>query len=245
MIKIAICDDNEYTLTKLKEAIDGGFSRYTDDYMIKTYSDSVLLVEDNKHLAFDVLFLDIDMPKINGFDVAKHFRERMEQCYIIFVTSHSDLVYQSFDFQPFHFVQKDPVDKLNDALFSVIEKLMEHMKQHKTLLLENDSETALVYYHNIIYIRSDKHYLQYHIRGKEEPVSIRGTINETEAAFAPYDFVRIHRGYIVNLKYIRSVDKKIGKVYINYNGSRKPLPMGASYRETVDKRFTVYLRDTL
>ena len=77
------------------------------------------------------------------------------------------------------------------------------------------------------------------------PIVKRGSMNETESEISSYGFVRIHRGYIVNLRYIKSVDKKIGKVYVNYNGIRKPLTMGASYKEAVDKRFTLYLRDTL
>ena len=105
--------------------------------------------------------------------------------------------------------------------------------------------TSPVYYHNIVYIESNKHYLKYYIQNRETPIIKRGSINETESEISSYGFVRIHRGYIVNLKYIKSIDKKIGKVYINFNGIRKPLTMGASYKENVDQRFTLYLRDTL
>jgi DNA-binding LytR/AlgR family response regulator len=245
MIRIAICDDDEYTLNVLKSAIDREFSKHTDDYNVNCYSNGILLLDDNKHTAFDVLFLDIDMPKISGFEIAQQFRDSFLQCFIIFVTSHADLVYRSFDFQPFNFIQKEPAESFDKTLSSVIDKLMEHMKQHKKIVLENDEETAVVYYHNIIYIESSKHYLKYHIQNKETPLIIRGSINEMESEISSYDFVRIHRGYIVNLKYIKSIDKKIGKVYINYNGTRKPLAMGASYKENVDKRFTLYLRNTL
>lgn len=245
MIRIAICDDDEYTLNVLKSAIDREFSKHTDDYNVNCYSNGILLLDDNKHTAFDVLFLDIDMPKISGFEIAQQFRESFLQCFIIFVTSHADLVYRSFDFQPFNFIQKEPAESFDKTLSSVIDKLMEHMKQHKKIVLENDEETAVIYYHNIIYIESNKHYLKYHIQNKETPLIIRGSINEMESEISSYDFVRIHRSYIVNLKYIKSIDKKIGKVYINYNGTRKPLAMGASYKENVDERFTLYLRNTL
>ena len=66
-----------------------------------------------------------------------------------------------------------------------------------------------------------------------------------KSEFEKYGFIRIHRKFIVNLKFINFVDVKIGKVYINYNGTRKSLPMGHSYRDNVEKKYTEYLRDTL
>ena len=144
MIGIAICDDDEYTLGIVKTKIDREFAKYTDDYNIKCYSNGMLLLDDNRHTAFDILFLDIDMPKIGGFEIAQQFREGFLQSFIIFVTSHSNLVYKSFDFQPFNFIPKDSPDDFNRTIISVIGKLMEHMKQHKKIVLENDEETAVV-----------------------------------------------------------------------------------------------------
>ena len=181
MIRIAICDDDEYTLDILKAKIDREFAKYTDDYIIKCYSNGMLLLDDNRHTAFDILFLDIDMPKIGGFEIAQQFRDSFLQCFIIFITSHSNLVYRSFDFQPFNFIPKDPPDDFNSTVVSVIDKLMEHMKQHKKIVLENDEETAVVYYHNIVYIESSKHYLKYYIQNREMPIVKRGSMNETES----------------------------------------------------------------
>lgn len=243
MIQIAICDDNEYALNTLKKFISNGFAKHTDDYRIKCFTNGNLLLNDNEHIPFNVLFLDIDMPRISGFDIAKKLRSNFSRCFIIFVTSHSNLVYKSFDFQPFHFIQKNPQENLEKSIAYVIESLMCNMKQNKKIILENPEETAAVYYHNIIFIESNKHYLKYHIQNKENPVSIRGSITETEMEFKKYDFIRIHRRFIVNLKYIKFVDKKIGKVYINYNGVKKALAMGTSYKDIVDEKYTLYLRE--
>lgn len=243
MIQIAICDDNEYELNTLKELINKEFVKYTDDYKIKCFTNGNLLLNDNEYSPFNVLFLDIDMPKISGFDIAKKLRSNFSHCFIIFVTSYSHLVYKSFDFQPFHFIQKNSQERLEENIASVIESLMNNMKQNKKIVLENSEERAAVYYHDIIYIESDKHYLKYHIKNKEYTISIRGSINETETKFQEYDFIRIHKRFIVNLKYIKFVDNKIGKVYINYNGSKKSLAMGTSYKDIVDEKYTLYLRE--
>ena len=128
---------------------------------------------------------------------------------------------------------------------SVVTRLMEHMKQHRKIILENYDETAAIYYHNIIYIESARHYLKYFIQNRDDPVSVRGSVNDAESDFSSYDFIRIHRRYIVNLKYLKSIDKKIGKVYMNFNGKKISLPMSTSYKESADQKFTVYLRKTL
>lgn len=245
MIRIAVCDDDEYMLGKLKCMIDREFAGHTSDYIIKCYSSAGLLLDDNSSTAFDIIFLDIDMPETDGFETAEKLRNDFMQCYIIFVTSHSNLVYRSFDFQPFHFIPKNPADDLENMISSVVTRLMEHMKQHRKIILENYDETAAIYYHNIIYIESARHYLKYFIQNRDDPVSVRGSVNDAESDFSSYDFIRIHRRYIVNLKYMKSIDKKIGKVYMNFNGKKISLPMSTSYKESADQKFTVYLRKTL
>ena len=105
-MNIAICDDNEYTLSILEKYIEYGFKKYTDDFKIRCFNNGILLLNEHKLSSFDVLFLDIDMPKISGFDIAKQLRNNFSRCFIIFITSHSNLVYKSFDFQPFNFIKK-------------------------------------------------------------------------------------------------------------------------------------------
>lgn len=245
MIRIAICDDDEFIFDLLKKAVTSGFSQHTDDFNVKCYTNGKLLLDDNARNSFDVLFLDIDMPKINGFELAQKFRDNFSQCFIIFITNHSELVYKSFDFQPFNFIQKDSSELLKKSILCVTDKLMEHMKQHKKITLENDEETLIVYYHNICYIESEKHYVKYYIQNRDHPMTIRGSINELESKLSVFGFLRIHRSYIANVKYIKSIDQKIGKVYTNYNGMRKSLPMGSSYKSNVDEQFTLFLRNTL
>ena len=111
MIRIAICDDNKSTLVQLEKYIDNGFRQYTTDISISSFDNGQLLLTANNREKFDVLFLDIDMPKITGFDIAKSLRKSFSNCFLIFISSHSDLVYKSFDFQPFNFI-RNTVNKI-------------------------------------------------------------------------------------------------------------------------------------
>lgn len=246
MIKIAVCDDDQNTLAQLEKYIDSGFRKYTTDIEIHSFDNGQLLLNANDHKKFDVLFLDIDMPKITGFDIAKELRDSFKNCYIIFISSHSDLVYKSFDFQPFNFIRKSPIELFTDTLNNVIKKLMSNMKQNESIILEDEiSGKVAVYYRNIIYIKSDRHYLYYYLQRHDEPIKIRGSINDIESHLEEYDFARIHRSIIINLRFVLSIDTKVGKIYIQNDSTQKALSLSKSYKENVNMKYTLYLRKTL
>ena len=117
------------------------------------------------------------------------------------------------------------------------------MKQNVKIVLENGTETLVTYYRSIVYIESDKHYLKYYIQNREEEMTIRGSINDTEKTMASFDFVRIHRSYIANLRYIKTVSQNLGKVYVNFDGIRVTLPLGANYKDEVYNRHIQYMRE--
>ena len=91
-MKIAICDDNEDLLKNMHFILQNIFKQYTSYFEIFSFSSGNLLLKSHKESNFDVIFLDIDMPEINGFDVAKNIRMGYSGCRIIFITSHSELV---------------------------------------------------------------------------------------------------------------------------------------------------------
>ena len=215
MIKIAICDDNKANLSILKSNINSGFLKYTDDFTITVYENGLILLKDNSLNPFDVIFLDIDMPKIDGFNIAQKIRSTLSSCFIIFVTSYSELVYRSLDFQPFHFIRKLPAELLYKRITEVIDKLMQHLKQSSPIVLEDDISGRIVtYYRNVICIKSEKHYLYYYIKDHDNPIKVRGMLSSVEEEFSEFDFIRIHRNYIINLALIQKLDLKIGSVYV-------------------------------
>lgn len=245
MMNIAVCDDNERAVNYLKNCIESSFKEYTDDFCLKSFTDGTELLKSNSREEFQVLFLDIDMPEFTGFDVAKSLRGNFSKCYIIFVTSHSDLVYKSFDFQPFNFICKNPSELLYKRIKSVVAKLMVNMKQSESIVLEDEmSGTVAVYYRNIIFIKSERHYLYYYQKDREKPIRIRCKISDIEDTMAKYDFVRIHRNFIVNMKHILDIDNSIGRVYLKVEG-KQALPMSRSCKKYVNEAYTMYLRGAL
>lgn len=243
-MRIAVCDDNTVMLSNLKKIICSAFSVYTDEFEILTYSSGALLLNAHKQEAFQIIFLDIDMPKISGFDVAKVLRDDFSNCYIIFITNHSELVYESMDFQPFHFIQKNYDISIEENVSRIAKKLMKHMKQYDKVILEDKkSGRHAIYIHDIMYIESEKHYLNYYIAGMMSPIKERGSMKECEEKYGRYDFVKIHKRYLVNLKYLADFDGSKNEVTISKID--KKLTMSKNYKKNVDEKYTLYLRSII
>lgn len=123
MVNVAICDDNKVFLNVLCRMIDEELKQCGVAHKISEYLSSKVFLEHHSIERFDVVFLDIVMPGLNGFDVAKDIRKISEKTYIIFVTTESNLVYDSFDFRPFNFISKESQELLEAKLSRVINML--------------------------------------------------------------------------------------------------------------------------
>lgn len=244
MIRIAVCDDNAFILQKLEAILSRIIINYDKNFKILKFTNGTLLLKEHRLELFDIIFLDIDMPKMSGFDVARSLRCECSHCFIIFVTSHSELVYESLDFQPFHFVRKNCAIPLDSSIPTVVKKLMKQMKQNDTVILEDDiSGRSVVYIRDIIYIESDKHYVYYHIAHKELAIKMRSTMKECEELYCNFDFVRIHKKYLINFRYLAGINSKDNEVKLKV--INKKLPMSKNLKESVDEKYTKYLRSTI
>ncbi len=244
MINVAICDDNVIFLGKFKAIIEKCFRKFTNDFEIKDVSNGLLLLSNYREKPFDIIFLDIDMPKIGGFDVAKSLRDNFSQCFIIFITSHAELVYESMDFQPFNFIRKNCNIPIEESTEKVVDKLIRHMKQNEKIILEDDiSGKKAVYVKDIIYMESDRHYIYYHILNEENPIKMRGNISETEQKFERYDFIKIHKKYFVNMRFIANIDMRENKIFLR--GIQATFPLSRSHKKNVDEKYTIFMRSMI
>ncbi len=243
-MRIAICDDNKEILIFLKSTLYNLFKQYLVDFEVFGFYSGNELLESYRENKFDVIFLDIDMPKVTGFDVAKTIREEFSKCYIIFISSHSELVYDSFDFQPFDFVRKTLNESLNQKLSQVVKKIIFHSKQSKIIVFEDECKRKRpIPVKNIIYLESEKHYINYYVIGESSPFRLRGTIKECETEFEKYDFIRIHKGYIINLRYVDFIDRSKDEIQLKESSAR--LPISRNFKNGIEEKYKLYLRNLI
>lgn len=240
-MRIAVCDDNNAALKVLSKSIKNAFAKFTNEFNVMNFSDGTLLLDEHKKEPFDVVFLDIDMPVISGFDIAKSLRDDFSNCYIVFVTSHSELVYESMNFQPFNFIRKNCSVSIDKSVSDIVSKLMQHMKQNEKIILEDyNYRKHSVLIRNIIYIESDGHYVIFYALSDGFPIRIRGSITEHEETYSKYDFVRIHKKYLVNLRYLSQLNYNSNEIILGIID--KNLPLSKRMKKEVKEKYNVYLR---
>lgn len=123
-----ICDDEKIFLEELSNKIIECLEKQNIDMNIKVCNSGKKLLNICKTLSVDAIFLDIDIPEMNGFQIAKNVRKLYPDCMIIFCSSHNELVYESFEYEPFWFLCKSDYERKLD---SVLEKVLKKVKKSK------------------------------------------------------------------------------------------------------------------
>ena len=206
MIRTAICDDNEPMLDFLNNKIAEIFEENEMHCEISTFHSGNDFLESHTQRPFDVVFLDIVMPDISGFEAAKKLRVISRDTYIIFVTTESDLVYDSFDFQPFHFIPKSKPTVTENKLREVIKRLALHISANEKVVIAGAYDThKIVSPNEILYIKSSLNNVEYHFSDGTK-FTVRGKLDDIQNDLNAYIFARTHNRYIVNMNYVDMVD---------------------------------------
>ncbi len=238
MIRAAICDDEPAMLDYLYEHISAEFKRQGAETQILKFTSGMAFLDAEKAEPFDVVFLDIDMPEIGGFEIAEQMNT-LRTTLIIFVTSHDELVYSSLKFRPFRFIRKTYLaNELTETLESVIYETNKMSLNSKFALQTKTGET-FVDLADVMYIEIYGHWLNVYLK-TGEPLECYGSLSDFEKQLDEFDFVRTHKSYLVNCKYIFSIEK--GQVVLD---DKTTIPLSRYKVDTVKEKFKKLIRSTL
>lgn len=240
MLRFAVCDDEKHHLDIVSVATCETLRECGLQANVEVFSHGEELLAEHRKNPFDVLILDIDMPQMSGFDIAKAVRELSNQPHVIFVTAKHELVYDSFEYQPFYFVCKRVESDLKSDLHHVIHKLRPLLKQNKTLLItDNTLGEIAVSLKDILYIQSEKHYLFYYRVGDAVPLKERRILSEREVELTDFDFFKPHRRYLVNMKYVSRFDLVLHAVTMA-NG--ESIPISKTLKDDAFEAYRKFMR---
>lgn len=216
MIPIYICEDNRQQLEM--------FSRIIRDYLEFEEPDMKLalaaadpyellkMLREQKDTG--LYFLDIDLQSdISGLELAQKIREHDPRGYIVFITTHSEMLSLTFRYQveAMDFIMKDQPDQLAARLRQCIKTALQNYtvlqkKQDKIIPLKIDKHTVNLNQNDIIFIESDPtpHRLVIHTRCGIKRVS--GSLKELENTLDSH-FFRCHNSILANTAHIASFDR--------------------------------------
>lgn len=220
-IKAAIIDDEENNILNLQSLLKQYCSDVTVAATAKDATSGCQVIIQHKP---DIVFLDIEMPEQNGFDLLRTLPEHNFE--IIFVTAHQQYGIQAVKFAAIDYLLKPiNIEELKIAVAKAIEKrvqqkknvqlenlmllLQQQPKHEHRIALPTARETRLAKTEEIIRCESLNNYTNfYFVNGDKLMVS--KPIYEYEELLKDYQFIRCHQSHLVNTKYIKSWVKEDG-----------------------------------
>lgn len=240
MINAAVCDDNEAMLNFLSSKISEIFTENGMSYELQVFHSGEEFLKTHRDHPFDVVFMDIIMPIINGFDVAKQMREISKDTYLIFITTESSLVYDSFDFQPFYFIPKGKPQVVEERLRHVVGKLALHTAANEKILIDGAYDNKFyVSPRDILYIKSSSNHITYHFVDGNI-VQIRKKLTELFETLNQYVFVRSHNRFVINMKHIERIDYPNMEILLD-NG--EIVPISRSCKKDLENAYIRFTRN--
>ena len=231
-MRIAICDDEEKYRIALKTVLDKLLNNI--DYNIDTFDDGNNLYEAFADSPYDLVFLDIEMPELDGITLARKIRARSENVYIVFLTGHIEYALEGYEVNALRYLTK-PVDI--EKLKEVIRYVQEKQGSSRQIIIKEDGEEILIDINDVIYMESMNQNVRI-VTSKGEHV-IRYNIGDFEDQLKNDGFFRIHRGYLISLSKV----KKLAKNDVIMEGE-EALPVSRSNLKPLKEALYSYVEGT-
>lgn len=226
MLKVVIVDDENDAL----EALEWKLNRYVDEVEVIKCNSSIASIDIINNSNPDVVFLDIQMPEMDGFTLLENLSNRKFN--LIFTTAHDEFALKAIKVSAIDYLLK-PVDK--DELIEALDKIKQTqtgdlLEDKLQLLLGNINETQndkiniaadgkvyLLDKNDVIMLKSDKSYTTLYLTSDQQIV-VSKTLKEVEKKFQFSQFYRVHNSYLINLNHVKEYLKGLGGELIMSNG---------------------------
>lgn len=218
MIRIVICDNKQESINLISSRLES-ITKSTIEYRCFKTMNPKKVIQLTKKVEIDLLLVEVKMPEINGFELVRKIKSENEKMLVIFVASEDLYVYESLKYSPFRFVRKSHIEELDEAIQSAV-LLLEARNESINIQL-NKLRNINVKISNIIYFESQRNNVKMVTKNKE--YIYRTTLKAMEKQLEGKGFVRIHSGYLLNLKYIHLIGKT--DVEVSFSGINRKLPI--------------------
>lgn len=201
MIQIAVVEDNTGDFSQLKLALTEFFQQRETACRITRYADAETFLQDYQS-QFDLLFLDIDLPGMDGIRAAKELRKTDTSVALVFLTNLSRFAINGYEVNAADYLLK-PIDTYSLALKmpKVLRMIENNIEKTITITTKNSVHRFAV--SQILYVEVAAHQLSFHT--EHGTYTSRGSMKEIEATLEQHHFRRCNNCYLVNLMHVTGI----------------------------------------
>ena len=201
MYRILIVEDTPAESDNLRAMLSRYGIEHGEQFAVDVMASAVEY--DDKRPAADLIFMDIDMPGMNGIEAAEALRERDEETLLIFVTNLAQYAVHGYAVDALDFIVK-PVSY--DDFELRMDRAMRQLRKRTgaTVTLPTADGSRVIAVRDIVYVDILRHDLYYHVDGLAEPLRLRGSIKAAAEGLGA-DFARISSSCLINMAHVRLI----------------------------------------
>ncbi len=234
MLHLIICD-NEYAVAEeIRQIAEEELVRQNVRHTADIYLNGEEFLSKYEIRCDEIMFIDIDMPVVTGIDIMKELEKYGKNKHAVLITGYDHLVLESLSCRPLQIIRK--CNMREDIPLALREYLKD--KKQGGSVIEFAGKGYLYHFerNQIEYLEKYRHSM-YIYTADGKTYTVRGNIRDYEIKLSDYGFLRIHVGYLVNLKQCHSIEKNEMRLY---SGTR--LPISRERLQMVKEQFMISRR---
>lgn len=209
LLSIAICDDQEQEVEEMYQMVHEVVCDYSVPYkIIKCSNGEDLIYELGEYGSFDLIFMDVELKRDNGVEVAKRIREKDPYCKIVFVSGYNQYYKSAFSVQPFQFIDK-PINQ--DEFKEITRAAIKHIvNENEVFSFENKWKHYRISLKDILYFTSEHRIVRVYTKDGNQ-FEFYGKMNDVETVLEQIStaFLRVHKSHLLNMNYIKVLQRDV------------------------------------
>jgi two-component system, LytTR family, response regulator len=221
MLKCYILDDEQQAVDALAAMLRKKFAAQVQ--LVGMSIDARSAIEEIESVQPDVLFLDVEMPAMNGLELLKFFPQR--NFHIIFTTAHEKYALSALKAEATDYLVK-PISPQD--VHHAIQKCLAHFAAETKkntdsplprLMLPSAHELIVVHIQDIIRIEGQNNYSHFHFIDRPK-IIVTKTLKEYEDQLTQHNFFRVHQSHLINLDHVEAIQSLDGDYVVLKNGHK-------------------------
>ena len=208
-LKIAVCDDETRAISVISASVESTFQDLGREVLLEKFLSPQALLERLEEYSFDLIFTDISMPGMDGIQLAGELKKLGKKSALIFVSSRTDRVFDTFAVQPFGFVRKSNfLEDIGEVIARFVASSENKEEDDRYFYLKDQQGTIAIDVAHVTYIECIRNMQILHFDDSREEYRLYSRMGTLEEELRKYDFIRVHKGFLVSCRFIRRFESK-------------------------------------